>query len=185
MFRPLAFLLIAFILTSCIEPPPPTCEGEDCPVLCENVTDAEISVQQPRNSFTATTTFQSCYTPGQSANADFSIAPNQADLNADKALIVFDIIETGVGDTLITEVIDTNSVSATPNIFEDPLPMSQLQAGIAAKIGFKFKNDVAAKNYSLVISIFRFNDGENPDQVTRDDDRVAGRIFYRFRIESF
>jgi hypothetical protein len=184
MWKFFVFILLLFVLTSCLEPPPPTCEGDDCPVLCENVDTAEIIVQQPPNSFTATTTFQSCYAPGQTANANFTIIPDRADLNADKALIVFDIIETGDGDkSLIREVIDTDSIKAEPNIFEDSIPMSQLEAGLNAKIGFKFNNDVAAKNYSLVISVFRFNDGEKPDEVTADATKVAGRIFYRFKIE--
>lgn len=186
MLRLIPILFVLFVIASCTEPPPPTCEGADCPVLCENVTTAEINVQQPANSFTATTEFKSCYVAGSSASAAFTITPNEANLVADKAIIVFDIIKTGDGSkSLITDVIDTNSISAEPNIFEDPLPMSQLQAGINATIGFKFKNGVAANNYSLVISVFRFNDGEDPDQVTRDITALAGRIFYRFKIESF
>jgi hypothetical protein len=183
----LAFILLfVFILSSCTEPPPPTCEGAECPVLCENVTTAEINVQQPANSFTATTDFKNCYVAGSSANAVFTITPaDKANLVADKAIIVFDIIETGSGGgSLITDVIDTNSISAKPNIFEDPLPMSQLQTGINATIGFKFKNGVAAKNYSLVISIFRCNGSDEAcKQVTDDITALVGRIFYRFRIE--
>jgi hypothetical protein len=151
---------------------------------CQDATT--IEPKTTAKAFDAVTSMQTCYAPGEAATVSFTISPNKADLDAPKAVVVFDIVSLDEGDAFpsrITRVIDVNSLSVTPDIFRDSLEMSVVQAGLQGEITFKMGDNAPAGNYSMVISVFRLLEGLRPQDVTYDRNALAGRVFYEFRIE--
>lgn len=147
---------------------------------------ATITPTATKNAFTASTTMKDCYTPGASETVSFSIAPNKADLNAPRAVVVFDIVSNDAGDgypSRIMQVLDVSSLSVNPDIFRDSLEMSLVQAGLSGEITFKMRSNAPAGNYTMVISFFRLPEGLQPRDVTFDGNMLAGRVSFRFRIE--
>jgi hypothetical protein len=152
---------------------------------CQDVTT--IQPTTTAKAFKSTTTMQTCYLPGEEANVSFSILPNNANLNAPKAVIVFDIVSRDEGEgfpSRVLQVIDVNSLAVNPDIFRDALEMSLVQAGLEGEITFKINDTAPAGNYSMVISVFRLPQGLRPQDVTSDRNALAGRVFYVFRIEN-
>jgi hypothetical protein len=147
---------------------------------------ATITPTSTKQAFRATTSMKECYAPGASDVVSFTITPNKADLNAPKGVIVFDIVSNDEGDrypSKIMQVIDVNSLSVTPDIFRDPLEMSLVQAGLQGDISFTMRGNAPAGSYTMVISVFRLPEGLRPRDVTYDPNALAGRVFYKFRIE--
>jgi hypothetical protein len=137
-------------------------------------------------AFTGTTSMQDCYLPGASATVSFAIAPKKANLEAPRAVVVFDIVSNDEGDrypSRIMQVLDVNSLSVNPDIFRDSIEMSMVQAGLQGEITFKMQDNAPVGNYTMVISIFRLPEGLRPGDVTYDPNALAGRVFYKFRIE--
>lgn len=151
---------------------------------CQDATT--IKPTTTAKAFNATTTMQSCYPSGASAKVSFAISPNAADLNAPRAVVVFDIVsaDDGAYPSRIMQVIDVNSLSVTPDIFRDSIEMSLVEAGLEGEITFKMRDNAPAGNYTMVISIFRLPEGLRPRDVTYDRNALAGRVFYAFRIEN-
>jgi hypothetical protein len=152
---------------------------------CQDATT--IQPTTTAKAFNATTTMQTCYVPGASASVSFSITPNSADLNAPRAVVVFDIVSRDEGDTFrsrVLQVIDVGSLSVNPDIFRDSVDMSLVQAGLEGEITFKINDNAPVGNYTMVISVFRLAQGLRPQDVTYDRNALAGRVFYAFRIES-
>jgi hypothetical protein len=150
---------------------------------CQNV--ATITPTTTQKAFNATTTMQDCYTPGSSDTVSFAISPNKADLGAPKAVIVFDIVgdeATGYASRIL-QVLDVNSLAVNPDIFRDPVDMSLVQAGLEGDISFTMNTNAPPGNYTMVISVFRLPEGLRPRDVTFDGNMLAGRVFYKFRIE--
>jgi hypothetical protein len=151
---------------------------------CQDATT--IKPTTTAKAFSATTTMQTCYAPGASATVSFTISPDAADLNAPRAVVVFDIVSNDQGDAFpskIMQVIDVGSLSVNPDIFRDSIEMSLVQAGLEGEINFKMRGNAPAGNYTMVISIFRLPEGLRPRDVTYDRNALAGRVFYVFRIE--
>jgi hypothetical protein len=124
-------------------------------------------------------------TPGASDTVTFAIEPNQADLDAPRAVVVFDIVRND-GDrfpSVILQVIDVYSLEVNPDIFRDPIDMALVREGLQGEISFKMQPNAPVGNYTMVISVFRLPDGLRPSDVTYDPNALAGRVFYRFRIE--
>jgi hypothetical protein len=137
--------------------------------------------------FEVSTTMKDCYTPGSTATVSFSIAPGTADLAAPKAVVVFDIVSNDEGDAFPSktmQVIDVNALSVNPDIFRDSIEMSVVQAGLQGEISFKMRNNAPPGSYTMVISIFRLAEGLRPRDVTSDSGALAGRVFYKFRLEN-
>jgi hypothetical protein len=182
-FRPILVFscALSLFLTACSSStqPLPSCTGEDCPTPCENVTTAKVSARERK--FTSTTTLKSCYLPGTSeAEVKFTVAPDQADLNAEQAIAVLDIVQRGIPDgqpvpSYTTRVFDINSFAVEPDIFSEPFDMAILRAGTEATFSFKINNDAPVGEYELVLSFFR--------GTRATDQSLAGRIFYSFDIE--
>jgi hypothetical protein len=186
LFLP-GLLLAVLLLTACPSTTPPPCTGEDCPVPCENVSNAEFG---GRGLLTSESDMKNCYAQGTSTTVSFKITPtDNADLDAERAVIVFAVIEDDRNkpvkkwEDVTTDVLDVNRISVSPDIFSDPLPMSQVAAGLAANVSFKIRDSAPEENFGLIISIFRLKQGQTPDQVTRDDSAVVGRANYWFRVE--
>ncbi len=147
---------------------------------------AIITPSTTGGAFQATTSMKTCYTPGTSDTVSFTISPDQADLNAPRAVVVFDIVSNDEGDRFpskIMKVIDVNSLSVNPDIFRDSLDMSLVQAGLKGEISFKMRGNAPLGNYTMVISVFRLAEGLRPRDVTYDASALAGRVFYGFRLE--
>jgi hypothetical protein len=148
---------------------------------------SEVSTITPsttKGAFTSTTTMKTCYQPGAADTVSFEITPKKADLNAPKAVIVFDIVRNdGDFPSVILEVIDVNSLAVNPDIFRDPIDMATVQAGLQGEISFKMQNNASPGIYTMVISVFRLPEGLRPQDVTYDPTALAGRVFYSFRIE--
>lgn len=137
-------------------------------------------------AFRSTTTMKDCYAPGDSDTVSFTIAPNGANLDAPRAVVVFDIVSNDEGDAFpskIMQVIDVGSLSVKPDIFRDSVEMSMVQAGLEGEISFKMRGNAPAGSYTMVISVFRLPEGLRPRDVTYDGNMLAGRVFYKFRIE--
>jgi hypothetical protein len=145
-----------------------------------------ITPSSTGKSFSATTTMKDCYVPGSSDTVSFVISPNTADLEAPRAVVVFDIVSNDEGDAFpskIMQVIDVNSLSVNPDIFRDSVEMSVIQAGLDGEISFTMRGNAPAGSYTMVISVFRLPEGLRPRDVTYDGNMLAGRVFYKFRIE--
>jgi hypothetical protein len=179
------------LLAACPGEVIPPCTGDDCPQPCANVEDAEFT--STRGTFESSgATFKNCYVQGQSTTAFFRLTPTEkADLSAERAVIVFAIVEddrdkpenerewndvTGV-------IIDVNRFSVSPDIFSNPLPMSQVATGVSADVSFKISDKATRGNFGLVISTFRLGQNQEPDDVTSDDTAVVGRATYWFSVE--
>jgi hypothetical protein len=150
---------------------------------CQNA--ATITPTTTQKAFAATTTMKDCYTPGSSETVSFAISPNKADLNAPKAVVVFDIVSNDANGypSRILQVLDVNALAVNPDIFRDSLEMSLVQAGLEGEISFKMNDNAPLGNYTMVISVFRLPEGLRPGDVTYDGNMLAGRVFYKFRIE--
>jgi hypothetical protein len=189
--KPLLFLsslcAFVFLLTACpadggVNPPP--CSGSDCPVLCENA--QTVIPKSPGSKFESETTFKDCYARGSSNTATFTIRPTaKADLNAPRAVVVFDIVEAGLNSSpsYILDVFDRNSLKVTPDIFSDTLAMSDVSDGLNATINFNIKSGAPLKTFALVISTFRLQNGQQPDDVTSDPNALVGRASFWFDVE--
>jgi hypothetical protein len=150
---------------------------------CQDATT--IKPNTTNQAFTGTTTMKTCYTPGASDTVTFTIEPNQANLDAPRAVVVFDIVRND-GDrfpSVILQVIDVYSLEVNPDIFRDSIDMALVQEGLQGEISFKIQPNAPVGNYTMVISVFRLPDGLRPSDVTYDPNALAGRVFYRFRIE--
>lgn len=181
----LVILSLAFLLTACPGDVNPPCTGDDCPQPCENVATAVLRSIQPSGAFEGETTFQDCYAQGASTSATFTIQPTtKADLNAPRAAVVFDIVDRDVATfpSVTLDVIDRN-YKVTPDIFSEPQLMSNVSDGLSATIDFKIKNNATRGNFSLVISTFRLQTGQQPDDVTNDPGALVGRAAYWFSVE--
>jgi hypothetical protein len=151
---------------------------------CQDATT--ITPTTTAGAFNATTTMQTCYAPGASTTVSFAISPKEADLNAPRAVVVFDIVSNDEGDAFpsrIMQVIDVRSLSVKPDIFRDSIEMSLVQAGLEGEITFNMRDNAPVGNYTLVISVFRLPEGLRPGDVVFDRNALAGRVFYGFRIE--
>jgi hypothetical protein len=151
---------------------------------CQDV--ATIAPTTTGQAFNAVTSMKTCYVPGASDTVSFTISPNKADLNAPRAVVVFDIVTNDEGDAFpskIMQVIDINSLAVNPDIFRDSLEMSLVQAGLEGEITFKMRDNAPVGSYTMVISVFRLAEGLRPRDVTYDPSALAGRVFYQFRIE--
>lgn len=146
---------------------------------------ATIKPTSTSGAFTATTSMQDCYVPGASATVSFAIAPNKANLDAPRAVVVFDIVSNNDDGfpSRIMQVLDVNTLSVNPDIFRDSLEMSLVQAGLEGEITFKMRGNAPIGKYTMVISVFRLPEGLRPRDVTFDPNALAGRVFYNFRIE--
>jgi hypothetical protein len=136
--------------------------------------------------FTGSSSMKSCYTRGTSTTASFTLLPTaKANLAAPRAIIVFDVVSRDQAGypSVLTTVLDTNSISGTPDIFSNPLDITQLKAGLKATVSFKVKPTSILGNFSLVISAFRLQDGQRPDDVTKDLGALIGRAVYWFAVE--
>jgi hypothetical protein len=150
---------------------------------CQDVTT--ITPSTTLDAFNATTTMQTCYTPGASDTVSFTISPKSADLSAPRAVVVFDIVKNdGKGfPSVVLQVIDVYSLEVNPDIFRDSLDMALVQAGLQGEISFRMQPNAPVGNYLMVISVFRLPEGLRPRDVTYDPNALAGRVFYGFRIE--
>jgi hypothetical protein len=146
---------------------------------------ATVQPSTTANAFTSTTTMQNCYVPGASDTVTFTISPNQANLDAPKAVVVFDIVSTDNPNSpsRILQVIDVFSLGITPDIFRQPIDMVMVEAGLQGELSFNMQETAPPGNYSMVISIFRLPDDLRPQDVTYDINALAGRVFYDFRVE--
>jgi hypothetical protein len=155
--------------------------------LAQSCQDAEtITPSSTSKSFKGSTSMKNCYVPGASDTVSFTISPDAADLNAPRAVVVFDIVSNNEADgfpSKIMQVLDINALSVNPDIFRDSLEMSLVQAGLEGEIAFKMRGNAPVGNYTMVISVFRLAEGLRPRDVTYDPNALAGRVFYRFRIE--
>jgi hypothetical protein len=158
-----------------------------CLVSAQACQDAQtITPTATGKAFNSTTTMKDCYVPGSSDTVSFAISPNTANLDAPRAVVVFDIVTNNEGDAFpskIMQVIDVSSLSVNPDIFRDSLEMSLVQAGLEGEISFTMRNNAPVGDYTMVISIFRLPEGLRPRDVTYDGNMLAGRVFYGFRIE--
>jgi hypothetical protein len=151
---------------------------------CQNA--ETITPSTTGGAFTAITSMKSCYTPGASDTVSFTISPKAADLNAPRAVVVFDIVSNDEGDAFpskIMQVLDVSSLSVNPDIFRDSVEMSVVQAGLEGEIAFTIRNNAPVGSYTMVISVFRLPEGLRPRDVTFDGNMLAGRVFYKFSIE--
>lgn len=154
--------------------------------LAQSCQDAAIiTPSSTGKSFKGSTTMQDCYVPGASDTVSFTIAPDAADLNAPRAVVVFDIVSNNDDGfpSKIMQVLDINALSVNPDIFRDSLEMSVVQAGLEGEITFKMRGNAPVGKYTMVISFFRLPEGLRPRDVTYDSNALAGRVFYNFRIE--
>jgi hypothetical protein len=145
-----------------------------------------ITPSTTAKAFQATTTMKDCYVPGASESVSFTISPNAANLEAPRAVVVFDIVSIDEGNSYpsrVMQVLDINALAVTPDIFRDSIDMSLVQAGLEGEITFKMRDNARLGQYQMVISVFRLPDGLRPRDVTFDPEALAGRVFYKFRVE--
>lgn len=185
-----SFCLLGLLLAACDHPPQPSCVGAECPVPCKTVADATYRPSGPpsgpRSTFTSTSSLKNCYVPGTSTTIFMSLTPKLANLNAERAALVFDIVrvdETKTYPSVILDLFDRNSIKVSPDIFSQPLPMADVKDGLLADISFTLLSSASAGNYALVISVFRLGPGQTPDQVTNNVNALAGRVHYDFKVE--
>ena len=184
------FLLVAtaFLLTACqkpIDPGPPPCEGEDCPQPCETTEKARIFIT-PKGSLSVTSDFQDCYVAGQTINTSTTIVGvDEAQLQAPRFKVVIDVVDRSEGGSFLDKLVASqNDVTATPNIFEGTLTASEVKQGVTVNVSVKVKPDArTAEDYSLVISFFRVQDGDDPEEVAFDQEALAGSALDHFRLE--
>jgi hypothetical protein len=148
--------------------------------------DASAKISSTNKSFSSTTTLQDCYVPGTSETVNFYIEPDTANLEAPRTVVVFDIVQddgNGGVRSVVPQVLDLNSIAVEPDIFREPLSVDQVRAGVEANVSFRINDSASSGEYVMVISFFRLNDGQRPNQVTSDPNSLAGRVFYRFSVE--
>jgi hypothetical protein len=179
-------LTLVLILCACsggaVTPP---CTGENCPQPCEDIGDAVVSYN-PANSFTATSSLKNCYQPSASQTASIKITPNKANVSAPRIVVVFDVIRWDAANnfpSVVTQVLNINSLTINPDIFREPITTSLLISGLEADFSFQLKSNAPTGDYAFVISFFRLHNGQTPNQVTRDPNSLAGRVLFRFSVE--
>ena len=181
----LSFLTLFFAACAGESTPPPTCEGDACPVPCKDAGIAPIG-HIPSNGFTTESTIKNCYTPGESQTSFIKTRPIQANFNAPKTVVVFDVVSRDQGEkypSVVRQVLDISNVKINPDVFREPVPTTTITTGLEATFSFKINNAAPAGNYYFVISFFRLQDGQSANQVTSDPNALAGRILLAFKVE--
>ncbi len=154
--------------------------------FAQSCQDVKTVTPTTGGAFSATTTMKDCYQPSAADTVSFVISPAAADLNAPRAVVVFDIVSLDEGDAYPSrtmQVLDINSLAVNPDIFRDSVEMSVVQAGLQGEITFRMRDNARLGRYQMVISVFRLSEGLRPRDVTFDPSALAGRVRYEFRVE--
>jgi hypothetical protein len=176
---------LTLLLTACPVVEPPPCEGDDCPQLCEGVADAEV-VYRPnslRNTFSAVSEFDNCYTPGQNVNGTFSFQLTDESYDITQAVLRFDIVtETGVSVLRGNPIINTSSFKLTPDLTEPRTFFSKqtMLGGVSIAGSFRFASSAPAGDYRVVVSVVPT---PSSNTVPEDDASPVVSFNYFFRID--